>query len=159
MSTNPSGSLGFADGLLSYQSAAGRTIWRLYAREISVIAAYTTAAGPVADDYFLAFVRPDGTVFEAPVYAEGVDKALKELARELGAGALQPGLANSASWASRVVWPTSLRDAPAFELQQTLPVSLASRVVRAVWPWSGQEAVLSGPVTEYLARGPSAVPG
>jgi hypothetical protein len=139
--------LGFRAGAVRYLREHGES-WELAASEIAVVGEYTTAEGPFVDDYFFAFVRADGMVFEASFYAAGGNATLDALGTALG-GRLTAGLRNSATWCSRVIWPPTLEGAPLFELREREVRSLWHRVRRA-FGLGAVDAVLTDQVAQYL---------
>jgi hypothetical protein len=124
--------------------------WQLAAADIAVVGEYTTADGPSVDDYFFAFVRADGTVFEASFYAAGGNATLDALGAALG-GKITAGLCNSATWRSRVIWPQELENVPLFELRDRGDRSIWHRLRRVVG-LGAMDAVLTDEVERYLAE-------
>jgi hypothetical protein len=124
--------------------------WELAASDIALVGEYTTADGPFVDDYFFAFVRNDGAVFEASFYAAGGNATLDALGAALG-GKIMAGLCNSATWRSRVIWPQALEDAPLFELRERAAGSIWHRLQRVIG-MGAMDAVLTEQVERYLAN-------
>jgi hypothetical protein len=131
--------------------SAAESSWRAPVAEIAVIGALTTAGGPVADDYFLAFVLRDGTVYLGSFYAAGSDRTLAALSALLRTE-LRPGLANSAEWRSLVMWPAQLAGQSLFQLGSSVSTGMLHRLKRALG-LTETEAVLTQQVLEYLADG------
>ena len=119
--------------------------------DIAVIGAYTTAAGPYLDDYFLVFVGRDQMVYEAPIDAIGTKECLAALEGRLRT-TLQPSLANSTSWKTQVLWPETLRDEPLLKLEQLDEKSTWRRLRRRVFG-ARKMGVLSDPVKKVLKGG------
>jgi hypothetical protein len=124
--------------------------WQLASADIAVVGEYTTADGPFVDDYFFAFVRVDGAVFEASFYAAGGNATLDALGAALG-GKITAGLCNSATWRSRVIWPQALENVPLFELRDRGDRSIWHRLQRVVG-LGAMHAVLTDEVERYLAE-------
>lgn len=144
-----SGTLSLVGGELRYAHPSG-VGWAVPVSEIVVIAEYTTAAGPVLDDYFLVVVRPDGSFEAAPIYAAGQEQALEALSAELGAS-LDLGLANRSDWASRVVWPPELAGQAAFDLRPAAAQGLRARIL-ARFGIGAHEMQLTAPVRAQVLR-------
>jgi hypothetical protein len=139
----------FRDGSVQYIRERGGG-WELAASDIALVGEYTTADGPFVDDYFFAFVRNDGAVFQASFYAAGGNATLDALGAALG-GRITAGLCNSATWRSRVIWPTALEDVPLFELRERTDGSIWHRLQR-VMGMGAMDAVLTDEVERYLAN-------
>ena len=135
-------------GAVRYLQARGDG-WQLASADIAVVGEYTTAEGPFVDDYFFAFVRVDGVVFEASFYAAGGNATLDALGAALG-GKITAGLCNSATWRSRVIWPQALENVPLFELRERADRSIWHRLQRVVG-LGAMHAVLTDEVERYLA--------
>jgi hypothetical protein len=125
-----SGQLEFADGVLSSRGGPGG-LWCLRLSDIAVIGEYTNGNGPFADDYFVVFVRPDGSAFEASVYAVGRNAALANLGRAMEV-TLCPALVWSTDWRTNVLWPAALKGRLLF----------ASVAVAPTGPWAALCALL-----------------
>jgi hypothetical protein len=138
----------FRDGAVQYLRERGGG-WELAACDIALVGEYTTADGPFVDDYFFAFVRNDGAVFQASFYAAGGNATLDALGAALGAR-ITPGLCNSATWRSRVLWPPALEDTPLFERRDRAEAGIWNRLQR-VMGIGAMDAVLTVSVERYLA--------
>ncbi|MDQ6635508.1 MAG: hypothetical protein M3Z10_12235 [Gemmatimonadota bacterium] len=139
----------FRDGAVQYIRERGGG-WELAASDIALVGEYTTADGPFIDDYFFAFVRNDGAVFQASFYAAGGNATLDALGAALG-GRITAGLCNSATWRSRVIWPAALEGLPLFELRERTDGSIWHRLQR-VMGMGATDAVLTVEVERYLAN-------
>jgi hypothetical protein len=103
-----------ADREVRYESE-GEIAWAFRVDDLRLVGEWTNEEGPWLDDYFLWFAAGDPPRFhEAPMYAN--PGFVADLADVLGEP-LDTGLANRTTFASRVIWPTSLagRDLFAFE--------------------------------------------
>jgi hypothetical protein len=92
--------------------------------EVAVIGEFTTDNGPVIDDWFLVFVRRDGSEwFEASMYAGGIESLREQLSAALGSSIIG-SLAASTDFASRIIWPVALAGRPLFTFSPSqLPAS------------------------------------
>jgi len=115
MSASPkSGRIWLADGLIHYESQDYGS-WSLPVADLRVLGEHTTDNGPMIDDWFLVFVTGSAAGWqEASVYAEGADEFRKQLAGVLGADSLDGELSASTDFASRILWPQTLRGQPLF---------------------------------------------
>ena len=103
-----SGELSCSDSILTYRSDA--VDWSIALSDIKLMAEYTTAYGPWADDYFLVFVTdPESGWYEASFYATGRNEVVATLEETLSA-TIRLGLCNSTAWKSRIIWPLHLAD-------------------------------------------------
>jgi hypothetical protein len=126
-----SGILRFDQDCICYQLPNGG--WRLPVSEIKIIGEYTDDQGPLVDDYFLVFLT-DSNLYEASIYAEGVDAFLQELRDRLGAS-LSLELGNSTSYRSRVIWPSDMVEVPVFDYSKTpKPKGLLDRLKYRFFP-------------------------
>ncbi len=113
MSREPtSGTLRFDQNYICYQFPNGS--WRIPVSDIKIIGEHTDDQGPLIDDYFLT----DSTLYEASVYAEGVDEFLRQLRNRLGAN-LSLDLGNSTTYKSRVIWPVDMEGVPVFDYSRS----------------------------------------
>ena len=92
------------EGTLRYV-VAGKVVWHLAICDIQLIGEYTNEGGPLLDDYFYVFASSCSSLFEAAMYARPA--LMSDLSLALGAS-LRTGLANSATFNSRVLWPVGL---------------------------------------------------
>ncbi len=106
-------------------------MWRVPVSALRVIGEFTNTDGPYADDYFLVFITHDQT-FEVPFYAEGRDALLGELGKRIG-HTLRPGLCDSTSLASRVLWPGRLEGHPVYDI---LPEERAGAIFGKLRQWA-----------------------
>jgi len=123
--------------------------WELAPTDIALIGEYTTANGPFVDDYFFAFVRDDGAVFQASFYAAGGNATLDALGATLGgritAGSATPPLAFARDLAA------SARGHALFELRERVDGGIWHRLQR-VMGMGAMDAVLTDDVERYLAN-------
>ena len=144
-----SGRIELNDGMIRYTSAFFGS-WQLPASKVRVCGEYTTDNGPMIDDWFMVFVPDEGNGwYEASVYATGADLFLTGLAKVFGAESLYGELFASTEFASRVIWPSHLRDMPLFEFR-SVPMPWWKRLIRL---GSGQiRFALSPEVQAFVAR-------
>ena len=148
-SQSQSGELSLTDSELCYQARDG-SAWTLPVEDIRAIVEFTTADGPVLDDYFLAFVTSTHEWVSASFYAVSCHDIFVELGRRLGAD-LTFGLCNRATWASRVIWPPELAGEPAFNLSGAPDAGILSRILSAV-NLQPSTIALSHEIERYLTR-------
>lgn len=92
--------------------AKGQQLWVFPIDALLLVAEWTDQSGPWGDDYMYFFCAGHPPkFFEAPMYAN--PNALDALSQALGL-TLRPGLANSADFNSRVIWPTEYEGHPLF---------------------------------------------
>ena len=127
---------------MEYRSSESKLIWTAAAKDIVLMAEYTTNEGPYVDDYFLVFVTVEnGTRYfaTASFYSEGCDEVIKQLAEQWKTP-IELGLANSTNWKSRVVWPSALAGQEYFEFVEIQPNTFMTKLRKAAF----------GPVYEYF---------
>lgn len=125
--TQDSGTIRLVGGTIRYSFANGEG-WDLPLRSVRVIGEATNQNGPFVDDYFLCFAcGPEGW-YEASFYAEGREEFLTALAPHLGYRPLLQ-LANSADFASNVLWPAHLVGRPLFTFTPVPPRTWLGRVL------------------------------
>lgn len=127
-----SGILTCENGTVRYSSRQFGS-WSLPVSSIQVVGEFTNEDGPHIDDYFLVFLTSSRSEWwQASIYAEGRDDFLRALEKELpGLGA--PGLSNSTSFKSRVLWPPAHQGKPLFTFSKpTRGSSFFGRVLTAL---------------------------
>ncbi len=130
----------------------GQILWSVDLDKVVLIGEYTNANGPLLDDYFLVFVTADGRWFQVSVCAVGFEEVLVNIAAALGAR-LPLALANSASWAARILWPATVAGEPLFDLVEVEPRGLWQRVLRRLGH-RRTRASLSQAASAFIAEGP-----
>ncbi len=130
MSTSPkSGRIWLADGEVHYESQDYGS-WSFPVADLRVFGEHTTDHGPMIDDWFMAFVTSSARGwYEASVYADGADEFRKQLASVLGVESLYGELFASTDFASRIIWPQSLRGQQLFRFTP-IPMPWWRRVLR-----------------------------
>src|SRR5262245_501310 len=104
-----SGRIWLDNGVIHYEAPSGE-LWSLSASELKVVGEYTTDNGPFVDDYYLVFITSaEEGWYELSMYANGITEFLVQLAELLDGADLTSQLANSAVFASRILWPLSSR--------------------------------------------------
>jgi hypothetical protein len=144
-----SGKLAFDASTLSL-TAGARPIWTVDSTEIAVVGEYTNGNGPYLDDYFVVFVRRDGSWVQSSFYAVGRDESLAGLGAALG-GELVPELCSSVEWKTRVMWPRELLGDALFDLRPVAPKTRWLRL-RAYVKLPQLDACFSEAVQTYLAQ-------
>lgn len=124
-------------------------IWELSVGQVAVVGEYTTADGPVLDDYFLIFITKTGARYVASFYADGRDSLLSQLGQTLDSE-LQCGLCNSTDLKSRVMWPAVIRDKPLFDFVPVEATSMEAHIKEWIVPTC--ELRLAGAVQEFLEK-------
>lgn len=130
MSKSPkSGRIALIDGEIHYESQDSSS-WSFPVTNLRVFGELTTDHGPMIDDWFLAFVTESANEwYEASFYADGVDEFCEQLALSLGAESLRGELVASTEFASRIIWPPSLRGHPLFRFTR-IPMPWWRRILR-----------------------------
>ncbi len=89
---NKSGEISFADGVISYRIDGGG--WTVNLQDVRLIGEYTTANGPLIDDYFFVFLTAkENGWHEASFYASGLVMIVRNsqgVALGLGISGFQP---------------------------------------------------------------------
>lgn len=90
----------------------GQLLWSIALENLCLIGEFTTANGPWFDDWFLVFAEQPREWREVPI--EAVSEAFWLQLSHLLQQEIRPGLASSADWASRVLYPVQLAGAALF---------------------------------------------
>ncbi len=128
-------------------------LWRMHLDDIRIIGESTSQSGPLSDDYFICFAKDASNWMEASFYAEGRDEFLNALGARLGTE-LELRLANSADFASRIIWPEHLVDQPMFKYTEKVPRGAWRRLVNRILPQNLQ--TFSDVVLRELPKGMNA---
>ena len=131
---NSSGYLRLENSDIVYSSDE-KELWRLPIAKLRAVGEYTTANGPYADDYFLAFVTDQSDCWdEASYYAQGNDSFRVSLSKLLGDEILF-GLNKSTHWKHRVLWPKKLEGADLFNVVPEVRASnLLKKLKQKIFP-------------------------
>ena len=99
-----------------------------------MIGEFTTDNGPLIDDWFLVFVPRTGREwFEVSMYAAGIQSFREQLSSALGLTIIG-GLAASADFASRILWPSALADRPLFTFNPVTGSGFIRRLKLSIRP-------------------------
>jgi hypothetical protein len=113
--------------------------WDLRIADLRLVGEATTDQGPFVDDWMLVLAVDWKCWYEASMYvpnvADGVT-AWEALGRAMGANLL-PGLAGSADYASRVLWPESLEGRAVFTYEDDPARNWLDRAWRALGGGAG----------------------
>lgn len=85
--------------------------------DILLLAEYTTADGPAADDYFLVVITRDGEVHETSIGGPETNDLLLKFSGALRSE-FRLNLYNRSDAASRVLYPPNVSERPLFRIQQ-----------------------------------------
>jgi hypothetical protein len=128
-----SGAICFDGSLITYSSQHYGS-FSVHLSEVAIIGEFTTDNGPVIDDWFMVFVRRDGGEwFEASMYADGMRSFQESLSTALGSSIIC-GLASSADFASRIIWPVMLADRPLFNFSPISATGCLRRIKLSILP-------------------------
>jgi len=139
------------DSTLEYLDDEGALRWELPIKALVMIAEYTTANGPMVDDYFLIFVALEaGQLFFAPCsfYIDGRDEVLAAL-RERLHSPVELGLLASTDWKSRVVWPAAMAGKEYYTTTEVVPQKFSQKLKKTLFG-TDYEYAISKTVQEYL---------
>lgn len=133
---------------IEYRDANGHLLWHIKAKDIVLVAEYTTNEGPFGDDWFLVFAVSHKTpfFFTCAVNSEGMEAALEFLRTRF---AITLKLPNSAEWNSVVLWPKQIDGTPLIEFSQREPRNWRERL-RTWYDGPIKESLLSTAVRDYL---------
>ncbi len=110
MNSPESGVISVSGRELSYRSDHYGQ-WSIPLSEIREISELTTAEGPFVDDYFFCFRTAQKEEVRASFYAVGWDDLWPILA-ETFPGLIRPGLCDSTSSRTRILWPQDTEEEP-----------------------------------------------
>jgi len=94
--------------------------WSIKIDNLKFIGEYTTAEGPLADDYFFVFAEKVDEWWQAPSLAVDHGKFWIELGKKLNIE-IAPELFGSTIWASRVIYPKNLEGQELYRIVKTEP--------------------------------------
>jgi hypothetical protein len=123
------------DDKLAYKRGGGEIVWDVAIKDLVLVAEYTTDEGPMIDDYFLVFWSLEkGQLCEmkCSFYADNAIETMETLLKRLNASTLL-GLAASAEWNSRILWPAELAEKPYFEKVELVPETFKARISKAMF--------------------------
>lgn len=112
---NPSGKVFIQDEFILWHSEDVELV-RVRINDIVAIGEYTTADGPLADDWFMVFVCSGGEWYQISRYAENMDEVLKTLSAHFNSDLNTSFLVNSTEFRSIVLYPLVLREKPLFQI-------------------------------------------
>ncbi|MGH9569418.1 MAG: hypothetical protein ACRD4F_07245 [Candidatus Angelobacter sp.] len=141
-----------AGGLLTYAEIAGNTLWEMPLDRIVLLAEFTTGERPPHGYELVFWSLEDGELHRAigSAYADGIEVMVPALSAHWQ---WQPKLelANSAQWASRVVWPQELEGREYFALEEVPPATWREKIRKAIFG-AIQQYLPTETVSEYLRR-------
>ena len=146
------GTLEIADGVLRNRSTWFGD-WELPISRLRLVGEATDENGPCTDDWYIVFAEDDQGWFSASAYAPGVLETLRALGDALGSGVGPLMLANSATFASRVLWPPPLVGRPVFNYTQDGPRNWLERAVYPLIKPSRNVQRFTGEVLPFLRTG------
>lgn len=114
--TASSGKVWLMDGFIHYESQDYGAC-KVQVSTIKLVGEYTTDNGPGIDDWFLVLMTANDGWFEISMYAEGMQAMRNQVGQLLGAD-LDQDLAHSTDFASRIMWPSALKDQPMFSFTE-----------------------------------------
>jgi len=127
----------------------GEVVWHFAIADLILVAEYTTDEGPLREDYYFVFGAGRPAVYYEVGLGSGLN-VLTALSTELGVK-LEPQLANSPDWQSRVLWPPALIGRALFDRhKQSRPAGFWNRLKDHVVP--RHDAIFDEIVAEYLGR-------
>ena len=124
-----SGQIWIDGNVITYRSEVWGN-WDLPVAELQILGEATNQCGPYADDYFFCFAIGPGLWLEASFYAKGRDEFLRALGTQLRTS-LEPGLCNSANFASRILWPSRLAGRDMFQYKNVPSRGFLGRMIGA----------------------------
>lgn len=109
-----------------------------------------TRNGPLLADWFLVLVFVDGMTWTCPINDTVDLEFLEALASQLGS-TLTVDLANSTTWAHRVLYPRELVGRPLFETRPRTQRGLRSKLTRALGLGQHEEWAISREILKNRA--------
>lgn len=100
--------------------------WEVPLKDIAIIGEYTTEDGPLADDYFVCIIDKSD-IQHILGSEEGAFELMKEISEKLKFD-LDPKLMLSTDFSSRIMYPTSAKGKPLFDIVEIKPKSLTGRI-------------------------------
>lgn len=137
-----SGRIDLTGDRLSYTPPHGPG-WSIEPAEIRLIAEETIEA--MGDDWFIHLAL-QSEWYSFPFYAAGFQEVWDRLGERFPG--MELGLANSTSFASRVLWPPQLRGQPLFDYQPESDLPLWRRLTG----WGHIESTLTATVSDFLQQ-------
>ena len=115
-------------------------ILRLAVTELKLIGEFTTANGPIDDDWYIVFMTSEKNWYQIPEYTPGMLELLQELSGVLREDVMC-SLFGSTSWATRILWPKAVEGAEIWDIEP-VPASTFFQQVKRVFGMSHQSLIL-----------------
>lgn len=112
------------------RTLGGQIRYEIPLTDIKIIGEFTTADGPILDDWFLTIITDDWW-YEIPIDAIGMQQLLTDLGQKLGT-TLIIQLANSANWKTRIMYPESAKDQELYDLLKVEPKTFWDKVKKSI---------------------------
>ena len=146
----PSGRVYIDSGKIIWENQSER-IGEIVISDIRLIGEYTTAEGPVLDDWFIVFFMSKDDCRQVSAYAKGIMDVLDQVGKSVG-GQVLPGLAASAEWATRLIWPQEVEGKPMWNMEELKPETFGEKVKAFLGLGHPARAVLSDAAATVLTR-------
>ncbi len=108
-----------------------KEVVRIPIDSIKLIGEYTTANGPVADDWFIVFMTSEKNWTQISHYTPGMLEMLQELGAHLEAEVIG-SLAYSTSWKTNIIWPQQVAGQEMWDAISEVPTTLVGRLKKAL---------------------------
>jgi hypothetical protein len=108
----------------------GQLMYEILVTDIKVIGEFTTASGPIFDDWFLTLITAN-SCYEIPMDVIGIDKLLSDLGQKLGTN-LSYKFANSAYWKTRIMYPINSIEKNLYERVSQEPKTSWDRIMKII---------------------------
>lgn len=99
--------------------------------DIKLIGEYTTANGPIVDDWFIVFMTSEKDWTQISEYTPGMLEMLQELGAHLKAEIIG-SLAYSTSWKTNIIWPQQVAGQEMWDVISEVPTTLIGRLKKAL---------------------------
>lgn len=118
--------------------------------DIKLVGEYTTANGPVVDDWFIVFMTSAKDWTQISEYTPGMLEMLKDLGTHLEAE-ITGSLFASTSWKTNIIWPKNVERLEMWDVITQKPTTLIGRL-RQVMGMGNQQLMLTVAATSVIGN-------
>lgn len=124
--TEPSGKVYIKDGKIIWEYKS-EVISEIAINEIKLIGEYTTAEGPVVDDWFIVFMTAKDEWNQISEYAIGVEELLQQLSNIFNTSIVGTLFA-STTWNTNIIWPPEVKGEKMWHVSQRQKTTLSDKL-------------------------------
>jgi hypothetical protein len=125
-----------------------KEVVRIPIYDIKLIGEYTTANGPVVDDWFIVFMTAAKDWTQISEYTPGMLEMLQELGTLLKAEVIG-SLFSSTSWKTNIIWPPQIAGQEMWEVIADTPTTLIGWLKKTLGMGNHQLALTTAAVSVF----------